>query len=74
MGRLEHHRRIASLLQRLDAELLRRHHCQFGGGTAIALRYGEFRQSVDVDLLVSDRQGYRDLRQLIRGHNNLQPL
>lgn len=74
MGRLEHHRRIASLLQRLDAELLRRHHCLFGGGTAIALRYGEFRQSVDVDLLVSDRQGYRELRQLIRGHNNLQPL
>jgi hypothetical protein len=74
MFRLEHHRRIAALLEQLDAELLRLHHCLFGGGTAIALRYGEFRQSVDVDLLVSDRQGYRELRQLIRRHNSLRPL
>ena len=74
MFRLEHHRRIASLLDQLNAELLQQHHCLFGGGTAIALRYGEFRQSVDVDLLVSDRQGYRELRQLIRRHNSLQPL
>lgn len=44
------------------------------GGTAIALRYGEFRQSVDVDLLVSDRQGYRELRQLIRRDNSLRAL
>ena len=29
---------------------------------------------MDVDLLVSDRQGYRELRQLIRRHNSLQPL
>jgi hypothetical protein len=74
MFRLEHHRRIASLLEQLDADLLRRHHCLFGGGTAIALRYGEFRQSLDLDLLVSDRQGYRELRQLIRHHNSLRPL
>lgn len=71
MLRLEHHRRIATLLGQLKPELLRRHHCLFGGGTAIALRYGEFRQSVDVDLLVSDRQGYRELRQLIRRDNSL---
>ena len=74
MFRLEHHRRIAGLLEQLNGELLLGHHCLFGGGTAIALRYGEFRQSVDVDLLVSDRQGYRELRQLIRRHNSLQPL
>ena len=74
MFRLEHHRRIASLLDQLNAELLQQHHCLFGGGTAIALRYGEFRQSVDVDLLVSDRQGYRELRQLIRRDNSLKAL
>ena len=74
MLRLEHHRRIATLLGQLKPELLRRHHCLFGGGTAIALRYGEFRQSVDVDLLVSDRQGYRELRQLIRRDNSLRAL
>lgn len=52
--------------RRLDLEELPPHHCLFGGGTAIALGYGEFRQSVGLDLLVSDRQGYRELRQLIR--------
>ncbi|MFN4866648.1 MAG: nucleotidyl transferase AbiEii/AbiGii toxin family protein [Cyanobium sp.] len=74
MFKLEHHRRIASLLKQLNGELLLRHHCLFGGGTAIALRHGEFRQSVDVDLLVSNRQGYRELRQLIRRHDSLGPL
>lgn len=74
MFKLEHHRRIASLLKQLNGELLQRHHCLFGGGTAIALRHGEFRQSVDVDLLVSNRLGYRELRQLIRRHDSLVPL
>lgn len=74
MFRLEHHRRIASLLQQLNPELLLQNHCLFGGGTAIALRYGEFRQSVDVDLLVSNRKGYRELRQLIRRHSSLREL
>lgn len=71
MFRLEHHRRIASLLEQLNSELLRRHDCLFGGGTAIALRYGEFRQSVDIDLLVSNLQGYRELRQMVRRDNSL---
>lgn len=39
-----------------------RHHCLFGGGTAIVLTHGEYRESVDVDFLVSDRAGYRELR------------
>ncbi|MGZ5132535.1 MAG: nucleotidyl transferase AbiEii/AbiGii toxin family protein, partial [Caldimonas sp.] len=43
----EHHRRIAAILQALDAELLAASHCLFGGGTAMALRYGEYRESVD---------------------------
>lgn len=47
-----HHRRIADLLDRLDGELLATNCCYFGGGTAITLRYGEFRESVDVDFLV----------------------
>lgn len=41
--------------------------CLFGGGTAIALRYGEYRESVDIDFLVSDTDGYRDLRQKLTG-------
>jgi hypothetical protein len=63
----ERHQQIAALLSALDADLLRGHRCLFGGGTAIALRFGEFRESVDVDFLVSDQPGYRDLRQKMTG-------
>ena len=68
------HRRIARLLECLNAELLRANHCWFGGGTAIALRCNEFRESADVDFLVSELQGYRDLRQRMRGARDLAPL
>lgn len=50
----------------LDAPLLAEHHCWFGGGTAIVLANGEFRESVDIDLLVSDQRSYRQLRQIVR--------
>lgn len=62
-----HHQRIASVLHGLDAGLLRAHGCLFGGGTAIALRHGEYRESVDMDFLVSDLAHYRALRQLTTG-------
>jgi hypothetical protein len=63
----EHHRRVAGVLQALDARLLHAHQCLFGGGTALALRHGEYRESVDIDFLVSHREGYRALRQLLSG-------
>ncbi|MGC3984418.1 MAG: nucleotidyl transferase AbiEii/AbiGii toxin family protein [Pseudorhodoferax sp.] len=63
----EHHRRIAAVLGALDAGVLAAHACWFGGGTAMALRYGEYRESVDIDFLVSDLAGYRALRQLLTG-------
>ena len=44
-----HHQRIAALLRALDADLLAANSCWFGGGTAMALRYGEYRESVDID-------------------------
>lgn len=62
-----HHQRIAHVLAALDGERLREHGCLFGGGTCIALRYGEYRESVDIDFLVSDTTGYRGLRQLLTG-------
>lgn len=61
----EHHVRIAAVLGALDAELLERHECWFGGGTAIVLRFGEFRESKDIDFLVSSADGYRELRRLV---------
>lgn len=69
-----HHQHIALLLGSLDAALLKRNHCLFGGGTAMALRFGEYRESVDVDFLVSDEDGYRQLRQLLRGGAGIAPI
>lgn len=68
MFRRAHHLRIESLLRDLDAPLLAEHRCWFGGGTAIALSHGEYRESVDVDFIVSDQPSYRALRQIIREH------
>ena len=61
-----HHQRIAKVLDSLDADLLKQHHCLFAGGTAIALGYGEYRESVDIDFLVSDLASYRYLRNSVR--------
>jgi len=65
------HQRISQVLDVLNGQLLRENHCLFGGGTAIALRYGEFRESVDVDFLVADVASYRNLRQLLTGANGI---
>lgn len=62
-----HHQRIARVLSALDGQLLRDANCLFGGGTAMALRFGEYRESVDMDFLVSDLVSYRNLRQLLTG-------
>ncbi len=66
-----HHQRIAAILSTLDADVLRRHACWFGGGTAIVLLHGEYRESVDIDFLVSDLAGYRGLRQLLTGADGM---
>lgn len=68
MFRRLHHQRVAEVLSMLDAPLLTEHNCWFGGGTAIVLRNGEFRESVDIDFLVSDQRSYRQLRQIVRDH------
>lgn len=66
-----HHQRIARVLASLDGALLAQHGALFGGGTCIALRYGEYRESVDIDFMVSDAAGYRELRQLLTGTEGL---
>jgi hypothetical protein len=60
-----HHQAIAQVLHAMNSELLRKHDCLFGGGTVIAMRCGEYRESVDMDFMVSSKTGYRDLRQLL---------
>ena len=69
-----HHQRIAHVLAALNGDTLRQHGCLFGGGTCIALRHGEYRESVDIDFLVSDAAGYRELRQLLTGPDRLAPI
>ncbi|WP_439114469.1 nucleotidyl transferase AbiEii/AbiGii toxin family protein [Hydrogenophaga sp.] len=62
------------MLGALNGDALRQHGCLFGGGTCIALRYGEYRESIDIDFLVSDAIGYRELRQLLTGAEGLNAL
>lgn len=65
------HQRIAMVLGALNGALLKEHSCLFGGGTAIALRFGEYRESVDIDFLLSNMTGYRSLRQLLTGPDGI---
>ena len=41
----------------LDGDLLSRHHCLFGRGTVIAMRYGEYRESRAIDRM-ENRDGW----------------
>jgi hypothetical protein len=69
-----HHQAIALVLSSLKGELLREHNCLFAGGTAITLLHGEYRESVDVDFMVSDLASYRQLRELVRSSNSISAL
>lgn len=64
-----HHQRIAQVLGALDADLLVKTRCLFGGGTAIALSCGEFRESVDIDFICASIDGYRELRNAITAND-----
>ncbi|MBE7942365.1 MULTISPECIES: nucleotidyl transferase AbiEii/AbiGii toxin family protein [Ramlibacter] len=74
MFKRKHHLDIALVLQALDPKCLAEHHCYFGGGTAMVLQRGEYRQSDDINFLVSDLQGYRALRQMLGGAAGLAPI
>lgn len=69
-----HHQRIAHILAALDGDVLAQHACWFAGGTCIALKFGEYRESVDMDFLVSDAAGYRELRHLLTGVDGFRPI
>lgn len=60
-----HHQRIERVLHALNPDVLTACTCYFGGGTAVALLLGEYRESVDVDFVCSDRDGFRRLRNLV---------
>lgn len=60
-----HHRLIAGVLRSFNQELLTEARCFFGGGTQLAMTYGEYRESRDVDFLCSSRAGFRSLREQV---------
>ena len=57
------HQIIAEMLERMDSRFLLDCECWFGGGTAIVLKLGEYRKSLDLDFLCASREGYRKLRE-----------
>jgi Nucleotidyl transferase AbiEii toxin, Type IV TA system len=66
------HNRIAQVLYALNGRTLLEQRCLFAGGTVIAMRYGEYRESVDIDFLVSDAGCYRNLREMLTGPQGIQ--
>lgn len=56
---------VMRVLSMLNAAFLENAHCYFGGGTRIVMALGEYRESADIDLLCSDRAGYRALRSAV---------
>jgi len=70
----DHHKAILNVLRSLDGTFLLKSKCYFGGGTAIVLDLEEYRESVDIDFLCADQEGYRALRTTIAGQLNLDPI
>lgn len=62
------HQAVATVLAQVDAGVLRTCRCWFGGGTRLVLDLDEYRVSADLDFLVSDPQGYAQVRNLVRQH------
>ena len=59
------HRRIEAVLSRMDAAFLDKADCYFGGGTQLSMSNGEFRESRDIDFLVSNPAGLRMIRETV---------
>jgi hypothetical protein len=64
------HRLVIAVLKALNAQFLSESRCYFGGGTRIVLELDEYRESLDIDFLCADKEGYRALRSTI-SHNSL---
>ena len=56
------HRAVQQVLDSLNAPFLETCKCYFGGGTRIVLELDEYRESMDIDFMCADRDGYRNLR------------
>ena len=65
MFKLEHHQKILTVLNALDADFFEKMGAYFGGGTLLTLLYGEYRWSKDIDFICPVGDGYRELRRAI---------
>ena len=65
MFELEHHQKIISILNALDADFFDEVGAYFGGGTLLALAYDEYRWSKDIDFICPVGEGYHKLRKAI---------
>lgn len=64
--RLDHHNKILTILESLDPEVLKKGSAYFGGGTLLALDWGEYRWSKDIDFISPIfSSGYKHLRTVI---------
>ena len=64
--KLDHHNKILTILQCLNCNVLENGSAYFGGGTILALDFGEYRWSKDIDFISSvSTDGYKYLRTLI---------
>ena len=62
----EHHKSVITVLNALATDYFQARQCYFGGGTLLALGFGEYRESVDIDFLISDTEAIRALRADLR--------
>ena len=62
--RRPHHQKIEKIIQAINPDVLNHAECFFGGGTAISLMLGEYRESVDIDFMCASTEGYRYLRNI----------
>ena len=67
------HQIVDRVLSSFSSDFLRDNRCYFGGGTRIVMELDEYRESLDIDLLCADRDGYRNIRSRISA-NSLGPL
>ncbi len=69
MFKRPHHVLVNRVLCALNADFLRENKCYFGGGTRIVMELNEYRESLDIDLLCADIQGYRSIRSAVSEHS-----
>ena len=50
----EHHKSVITVLNALAPDYFQARQCYFGGGTLLALEFGEYRESVDIDFLIAN--------------------